>query len=71
MQHVLGHRSVCRVVGYIGTFAFADGTTSAHTYVVECDGHYYPARHSTVADALADARTKRRIAKRPHPPRLL
>ena len=58
-----GLKSDCRVVGYIGKFAFADGTASAHTYVVECEGHCYPARHTAVRGALVDVAAKRRLSK--------
>jgi len=62
--------SQCQVVGYVGNFTFPNGTTCKHTYVIECEGHHYPAKHGTVADALADAATRRRVLKAP-PPRLL
>ena len=62
--------STCRVVGYVGKFRFNGGNTAKHTYVIECDGHYYPATHTTVAGALLDASVKRRVKKSP-PPRLL
>jgi hypothetical protein len=59
--------SECRVVGYVGKYTFPAGRTSKHTYVIKCDGYHYPATHSTVADALIDAATKRRIKKAPPP----
>ena len=62
--------SVCRVVGYAGNFRFASGSTAKHTYIIECDGFYYPATHTCVAGAMVDAGVKRRIKKAP-PPRLL
>ena len=57
-----GH-SECRVIGYIGRHQFAEGPVSNYTYVIECDGHNYPARHTVVKDSLVDGRTRRRIAK--------
>ena len=61
--------SMCTVVGFIGEYRFSNGN-SKYTYVVECDGHCYPARHSTVADALVNAAIKRHVAKSP-PPRVI
>ena len=40
--------SECKVVGYMGAHQFATGARSRHTYVVECEDHFYPARHSTI-----------------------
>ncbi len=37
-----------------------------YTYVIECDGHYYPATHGTLADTLTDATVKRRVRKAGH-----
>ena len=65
-----GAYSDARVVAYSGAFTFAAGNLSKHTYVVECEGHYYPATHDTVAAALTDASVKRRVRKA-GPPRLL
>jgi hypothetical protein len=65
-----GDYTACRVVGYAGNYVFPDGRKSKHTYVIECEGHCYPAPHGTVARHLADAAVKRRINKAP-PPRLL
>ena len=62
--------SDCVVVGYAGRYKFPSGAASPHTYVIECEGHHYPARHSTVAGALTDAAVKRRI-KKAAKPRLL
>ena len=62
--------SVCRVVGYAGNFRFASGKAAKHTYIIECEGFYYPATHTCVAGAMVDAGVKRRIRK-PPPPRLL
>lgn len=62
--------SVCRVVGYAGNFRFASGKAAKHTYIIECEGFYYPATHTCVAGAMVDAGVKRRIRKAP-PPRLL
>ena len=59
--------SACSVVGYAGEHSFASGKLSKHTYIIEYDGHYYPATHTTVAGALTDAATKRRIKKAPAP----
>ena len=61
---------MCTVAGYIGEFKFGNGGTSKHTYALECEGHYYPARHMAVANALADPAVRRRTKKAP-PPRLL
>ena len=36
---------------------------SKHTYVIECEGYYYPVRHSAVAGAIEDGATRRRIKK--------
>ena len=58
-----GAYSDARVVAYAGAYTFAAGNVSKHTYVVECEGYYYPATHDTVATALTDAATKRRIKK--------
>ena len=55
--------STCHVAGYVGKHVFAAGNTSQHTYVIECEGIFYPARHSTIAGALVDAATKQRIRK--------
>ena len=65
-----GAYSECRVVAYAGAYTFAAGAHSKHTYVIECEGHYYPATHGTFADALTDATVKRRGLKA-GPPRLL
>ena len=62
--------SNCVVVGYAGRYKFPSGAASPHTYIIECEGHHYPARHSTVAGALTDAAVKRRI-KKAAKPRLL
>jgi hypothetical protein len=59
--------SQCRVVGYAGTYTFPDGQTSKHTYVVECEGICYPARHTAVAGALIDPAVKRRVRRAPAP----
>ena len=57
------------VVAYIGKHTF--GTrASAHTYVIEHEGHCYPARHNAVRSALVDPDAKRR-AQRSDTPRLL
>ena len=58
-----GGFSTCKVIGYAGLFDFPDGRQSKHTYVIECDGFHYPARHTAVAGALADAAVKRRVRK--------
>ena len=61
----------CVVVGYIGAYAFgAAKRVSKHTYVIEYEGNHYPAPHSTVASALADARVRQRIGKA-KPPKLI
>jgi hypothetical protein len=65
-----GEYSDARVVAYAGAHTFTAGNLSKHTYVVECEGHYYPATHDTVAAALTDASVKRRVRKA-GPPRLL
>jgi hypothetical protein len=65
-----GAYSECRVIAYAGAYTFAAGAHSRHTYVIECEGHYYPATHGTIADALTDATVKRRVRKA-GPPRLL
>ena len=65
-----GEYSDARIVAYAGAYTFAAGNLSKHTYVVECEGHYYPATHDTVAAALTDASVKRRV-KKAGPPRLL
>ena len=59
--------SQCMVVGYIGHHKFEVGASSACTYVIECDGHHYLARHSAVAGALADPAVKRRVRKSGRP----
>ena len=65
-----GEYSDARIVAYAGAYTFAAGNLSRHTYVVECEGHYYPATHDTVAAALTNASVKRRV-KKAGPPRLL
>ena len=55
--------TTCTVVGYIGKYEFPEQNTSKHTYVIECQGNCYPARHTTVKGALSDAKVKRRINK--------
>ena len=65
-----GAYSECRVIAYAGAYTYAAGAHSRHTYVIECEGHYYPATHGTIADALTDATVKRRVRKA-GPPRLL
>ena len=64
-------KAPCTVVGYIGEYTFNNGTISKHTYVIENDGFFYPARHTAVRDAIDDASTKRRLLKAPSAPRLL
>ena len=59
--------SECRVVGFAGEYTFASGRQSKHTYIIEYDGYFYPATHTTVAGALTDAAIKRRIKKAPAP----
>jgi hypothetical protein len=56
--------SACHVVGYIGQYDF-DGDTapSKHTFVVECDGHCYPARHTAVAGAITDPAVRRQVKR--------
>ena len=67
-QHDADEYSECRVVGYIGKYKFPGAATAArHTYVIECEGHHYPAPHTTVAGALMDAAVKRRVRKAPAP----
>ena len=44
--------SQCRVVGYIGKFTFPTGSESRYTYVIEHEGHHYPARHTAIASTL-------------------
>lgn len=63
--------SDCRVVGFTGRFTFADGTSAKHAYIIECEGHHYPARHSAVLGALTDAAVKRRLRKSNAQPRLV
>ena len=58
-----GAYSDAHVVAYAGAYTFAAGNLSKHTYVVECEGHYYPATHDTIAAALTDASVKRRVKK--------
>ena len=65
-----GEYSDARIVAYARAYTFAAGNLSKHTYVVECEGHHYPATHDTVAAALTDASVKRRV-KKAGPPRLL
>ena len=43
----------------ISAVSFASSKLSKHTYIIEYDGHYYPATHTTVAGALIDAAVKR------------
>ena len=59
--------SDCRVVGYAGEHRFASDKLSKYTYVIEYEGYFYPATHTTVAGALIDAAVKRRIKKAPAP----
>jgi len=62
--------SECRVVGFAGENTFASGKQSKHRYIIEYDGYFYPATHTTVktvAGALTDAAVKRRIKKAPAP----
>ena len=67
-QHDADEYSECRVVGYIGKYKFQGAATAArYTYVIECEGHHYPAPHTTVAGALMDAAVKRRVRKAPAP----
>ena len=61
--------STCRVAGYVGEHKFSSGV-SKHTYVIECEGAHYAARHSAVAGALADPAVKRRVRKSGNPRRL-
>ena len=61
----------CRVVGYAGAYDFGGARgKSKHTYIIECEGNHYCARHTTVAGALEDPGVKARI-KRAKEPRLL
>ena len=62
--------STCTVAGYIGAHDLGTGARSKYTFVIECDGHFYPARHSAIASALTDAAVKRRVQKSP-PPRAI
>ncbi len=55
--------SECIVAGYVGEHSFASSKLSKHTYIIDYDGHYYPATHTMVAGALMDATVKRRIRK--------
>ena len=50
-------------MAYSGAYTFAAGNLSKHTYVVGCEGHYYPATHDTIAAVLTDASVKRRVKK--------
>jgi hypothetical protein len=48
----------------VGKYKFAGAASAArHTYVIECEGYYYPAPHNTVAHALDDPAVKRRVLK--------
>ena len=40
-----------------------DAAPSKHTFVVECDGHCYPARHTAVAGAITDPAVKRQVKR--------
>ena len=51
------------VAGYIGEFEFVAGPKSRHTFAVEHEGHFYAARHTTVAKAMVDDAIRRRLAK--------
>ena len=55
--------SPCTVTGFIGAHSFDEGAHSASTYVIECEGHHYLARHTAVAGALTDAAVRRRVRK--------
>ena len=55
--------SPCVVQAYIGAYKFMSGAASAHTFVIECEGHYYPARHTAVANAIADPAVRRRVRR--------
>ena len=44
--------STCYVRGYIGGHNFATGPASKHTFVIECDGHLYPASRHTAAGGI-------------------
>ena len=59
--------SECRVAGFVGEYTFGSGKQSKHTYIIEYDGYFYPATHTTVAGALTDAAVKRRVRKAPAP----
>ena len=58
------------VAGYIGPYQFGNGA-SKHTFVIECEGHHYPMRHTSVRDAVVCAADKRRINKAGQAPRVL
>ena len=58
-----GAYSDAHVVAYSGAYTFAAGNLSKHTYIVGCEGHYYPATHDTIAAVLTDASVKRRVKK--------
>ena len=62
--------SPASVVGFVDQHTFPNGRRSKHAYVVECEGNYYLATHTTVAGALVDDAVKRRVKKAP-PPRLI
>jgi hypothetical protein len=58
------------VAGYIGPYQFGNGA-SKHTFVIECEGHHYPMRHTSVRDAVICAADKRRINKAGQAPRVM
>ena len=57
-------------MAFIGKHRFPDGSMANSTYVVECEGHHYPVRHSSIAGALDDDAVKRRVRKM-QPPKAL
>ena len=52
----MGRQRVLNVLayvrGYIGGHNFATGPASKHTFVIECDGHLYPASRHTAAGGI-------------------
>ena len=61
-----GNTSACLVVGFIGGFHFPHAY-SPYTYIIQCEGHEYAIKHSTVLDGIQNSTVKRQL-RRQRPP---
>ena len=57
----------CRVVAFIGRYAFGASPEPSYVILDTDEGHHYPIRASYLARIVPDEATRRRLAKKPPP----